>query len=218
VFILANGTLPRLSVSTEYALTTLSSIFPKSLADNISLVFTMCSNPLSINFTDDAVPPSLETAPQLYIDNPLSLLHKYHKMKANGQHKRQLRAASDHVAASEAAALQTMVRFFDWLDDLKPQPTTDILTLFNKSQTIQQKISDTVSQMAQAQDKSEEIKRLIRQIEFGQAVSLPLISYPVFYPTSQDIDVYSKFEQSIETKIWRHDPTDYHNTLCAAPK
>ncbi|KAJ7750688.1 hypothetical protein DFH07DRAFT_1034072 [Mycena maculata] len=202
VLILANGTLPRLSVSTEYALTTLSSIFPKSLADNISLVFTMCSNPLSINFTDDAVPPSLETAPQLYIDNPLSLLHKYLEMKANGQHTRQLRAAREHVVSSEAAALQTMVRFFDWLDDLKPQPTTDILTLFNKSQTIQQQISNTISQMAQAQDKSEEIKRLIRQIEFGQA----------------DIDVYSKFEQSVETKIWRHDPTDYHNTLCAAPR
>ncbi|KAJ7763599.1 hypothetical protein DFH07DRAFT_939252 [Mycena maculata] len=202
VLILANGTLPRLSVSTEYALTTLSSIFPKSLADNISLVFTMCSNPLSINFTDDAVPPSLKTVPQFYMDNPLSLLHKYREMKAKGQHKRQLRAASDHVVASEAAALQTMVRFFDWLDDLKPQPTTDILTLFNKSQTIQQQISDTISQMAQAQDKSEEIKGLIGQIEYGRA----------------DIDVYSKFEQSVETKIWRHDPTDYHNTLCAAPR
>ncbi|KAJ7825753.1 hypothetical protein B0H14DRAFT_2819458 [Mycena olivaceomarginata] len=202
VLILANGTLPRLSVSTEYALTTLSSIFPKSLADNISLVFTMCSNPLSINFTNDAVPPSLKTAPQFYMDNPLSLLHRYREMKAKGQHKRQLRAASDHVVASEAAALQTMVRIFDWLDDLKPQPTTDILTLFIKSQTIQQQISDTASQMAQAQAKSEEIKRLIRQIEYGRA----------------DIDVYSKFEKSIETKIWRHDPTDYHNTLCAAPK
>ncbi|KAJ6506122.1 hypothetical protein DFH09DRAFT_943318, partial [Mycena vulgaris] len=128
-------------------------------------VFTTCSNPLSINFTDDAVPPSLEAAPQLYIANPLSFLRKYREMKANGQHKRQLRAAWDHVVASEATALQTIVRFFDWLDDLKPQPTTDILTLFNKSQTIQQKICDTVSQMAQAQDKSEEIKRLIRQIE-----------------------------------------------------
>ncbi|KAJ6506106.1 hypothetical protein DFH09DRAFT_1289125 [Mycena vulgaris] len=202
VLILANGTLPRLSVSTEYALTTLSSIFPKSLADNISLVFTMCSNPLNINFTDDAVPPSLAIAPQLYIDNPLSLRHKFREMRANGQHKGQLRAASDHVKTSEGAALQTMVRFFDWLDDLKPQPTTDILDLFNKSQTIQQQIGDTVSQMTQAQDKSEEIKKLIRQIEFGQA----------------DIDVYSKFEQSVETKIWRHDPTDYHNTLCAAPR
>ncbi|KAJ6517115.1 hypothetical protein DFH09DRAFT_940500, partial [Mycena vulgaris] len=202
VLILANGTLPRLSVSTDYALATLSSIFPKSLADNISLVFTMCSNPLSINFTDEAVPSSLETAPQLYIDNPFSLFHKYREMKANGQHKRQLRAARDHIVASEAAALQTMVRFFDWLDDLKSQPTTDILDLFNKSQTIQQQISDTVSQMTQAQDKSEEIKRLIRQIEFEKT----------------DIDVYSKFEQSVETKIWRHDPTDYHNTLCAAPR
>ncbi|KAJ7629668.1 hypothetical protein DFH06DRAFT_1225080 [Mycena polygramma] len=201
VLILTNGTQPRLSVSTEYALTTLSSIFPKSLADNISLFFTMCSNPLSINFTDDAVPPSLVTAPQLYIDNPLSLLHKYREMEANGQHKRQLPAAKKRVRASEAAALDTMVEFFDWLDDRQPQPTTDIMNLFDKSQTIQQQIADTVSQMTQAQAKSEEIKRLISQIQDGQA----------------DMDVYSEFEQSVETKNWAHDPTDYHNTLCAAP-
>jgi hypothetical protein len=92
------------------------------------------------------------------------------------------------------------------------------LTLFNKSQTIQQQISDTASQMAQAQAKSEEIKKLIRQIEYGRAVSLALISYPASYPTVQDINIYSKFEKSVETKNWRHDPTDYHNTLCAAPK
>ncbi|KAJ7114280.1 hypothetical protein C8R44DRAFT_740427 [Mycena epipterygia] len=169
VLILANGTLPRLSVSTEYALTTLSSIFPKSLADNISLVLTMCPSPLSINFTDDAVPPSLRKAPQLYIDNPLSLLPKYREMKAKGQYKRQLHAVRDQVVASETAALQTMVRFFDWLDDLNPQPTMDILTLFNKLQTIQQKINDILSQMTQAQDKSEEIRRLTCQIELGQA-------------------------------------------------
>jgi hypothetical protein len=158
VFILANGTLERLSVSTEYALTTLSSIFPKSLAENISFIFTNCSSPLCINFTDDAVPVGLETAPQFYLDNPLSLLQKYREKKAKGQHKRQLRASSDHLVASEAAALQTMVRIFDWLDDLKPQPTTDILTLFNKSQTIQQQISDTASQMAQAQAKAKKSK------------------------------------------------------------
>jgi hypothetical protein len=218
VLILANGTQPRLSVSTEYALTTLTSIFPKSLAGNISLVFTMCSDPLSINFTDDAVPSSLKTAPQFYMNNPLSLLHKYREMKAKGQRKRQLDTARARIDASEAAALQTMVDFFDWLDDLKPQPTTDILTLFNKSETIQQQISDTASQTAQAQAKSEEIERLIHQIEYGREVSLALISYPASYPTAQDIDIYSKFEQLVETKIWRHDPTDYHNTLCATPK
>jgi hypothetical protein len=78
--------------------------------------------------------------------------------------------------------------------------------LDKEKQSIQEQINDTISQMAQAQDKSEEIKRLIRQIEFGQAVSPLLISYPASYPTAQDIDVYSKFEQSVETKIWRHDP------------
>ncbi|KAJ7048353.1 hypothetical protein C8F01DRAFT_117971 [Mycena amicta] len=200
VLILANGTLPRLTVSTDYALTTLSSIFPKSLADNISFVFTMCSNPLNINVTDDAVPPSLERAPQLYIDNPLSLRQKYGEMKAKGQHKGQLRAAGDHILASETAALQTMVRLFDWIDDLRPQPTADILNLFDKSQTIQQQINDTVSQMGQAQAKRDTIEDLIDQIKFGQA----------------DINVYSKFEQSVETKIWKHVPTDYNNTLCAA--
>ncbi|KAJ7729478.1 hypothetical protein B0H16DRAFT_1775960 [Mycena metata] len=177
VLILANGTQPRLSVSTEYALTTLSSIFP-SLSRTTS--------------------PSFLLSPQFYIDNPLSLHHKYREMKAKGRHNRQLH---DHVVSGETAALQTMVRFFDWLDTLKPQPTADILNLFEKSQTIQQRISNTISRWTQTEEKSTEIKKLIRQIEHGKA----------------DIDVYSKFEQTVQTRIWGHEPTDYHNTLCAAP-
>jgi hypothetical protein len=71
--------------------------------------------------------------------------------------------------------------------------------------------------MGQARHKSEIIKRLIRQIEFGQAVSLPLISYPASHPTAQDIDLYSRLKQPFEIKDWKRDSTDYHNTICDAP-
>jgi len=39
VIILANGTEERLGVATDYALTTLSSIFPRTLAENIGIVY-----------------------------------------------------------------------------------------------------------------------------------------------------------------------------------
>jgi hypothetical protein len=45
VLILANGTAQRLTVSIDYALSTLAAMFPNSLAGNIAFVFTICRVP-----------------------------------------------------------------------------------------------------------------------------------------------------------------------------
>ncbi|KAH7106389.1 hypothetical protein BKA62DRAFT_293773 [Auriculariales sp. MPI-PUGE-AT-0066] len=210
VLILANGTLAPPSVITEYTLTTLTSIFPKSLADNIALMFTYCASPLNINFADEAVPHALEKAPQFYIDNPLALLKQYNKMcekfkKRNNmtpdlRGQSQLSASLNHVKNCETAALQTMVKLFDWMDGLNPQPTTEILEIFNQSQDIAQNISDIISQMEQATVKRKRIEKIRHEIELGKA----------------DITSWSKFEQTISTKIWKQVPTSYYNTLCTA--
>jgi len=49
--VLANGTVPRITLGTDYALSTLFSIFPKTLANNIGFIFTNVSSPLHWNFS-----------------------------------------------------------------------------------------------------------------------------------------------------------------------
>ena len=134
VLILANGTVPRITVGTDYALSTLSAIFPKTLAENIAFVFTNVSSRLSWNFSQDTVPEVLKNAPQYLLDNPIALQKKYLELK-NDQDKKVRNKLHKAVKAKEQGALETLVDLFDWLDGLTPQPTTAIVTLYEKSQS-----------------------------------------------------------------------------------
>ena len=174
VLILANGTVPRITVGMDYALSTLSAIFPKTLANNIAFMFTNVSTPLSWNFSQDTVPDVLKDAPQYLLDNPIALQNKYLNLKNDPNMKKMRTRLSKAVKAGEQKALETLVELFDWLDGLKSQPTTDILSLFEKSQVIETKITNTLAQMDQAAAKKAEIKKLIRAFEKNSAVSFHL--------------------------------------------
>ncbi|THU98456.1 hypothetical protein K435DRAFT_795647 [Dendrothele bispora CBS 962.96] len=171
VIILANGTVPRITVGTDYALSTLSSIFPRSLANNIAFLFTNVSSPLSWNFAQDTVPPVLKNAPQYLLDNPLALQKKYLSLKDSPNTTKQLRSdMRAAVKAGEEKALFMLVRMFDWLDGLPAQPTKDILSLYDQAQQIETQINNTLAQMDQAALKRQDIQRAIKELETAKSV------------------------------------------------
>jgi hypothetical protein len=55
-----------------------------------------------------------------------------------------------------------LVKLFDWLDGLEPQPTTEMIALYEKSQAIESKITNTLAQMDQTAAKMAEIKNYWR--------------------------------------------------------
>ena len=71
LIIVANGANPRLNVATDYAITTLASIFPGTLANNIGLLFTNISSPLDWNFEVETLRVELQEAKTFLLDNPL---------------------------------------------------------------------------------------------------------------------------------------------------
>jgi predicted GTPase len=77
VLFMANGTTERLQLATDYAIATLSSIFPHSIASNISFLFTMISNPMAFNFRIESLPDCLQGAEMFNLDNPIALRRKY---------------------------------------------------------------------------------------------------------------------------------------------
>jgi hypothetical protein len=175
VLILANGTVPRLTTSTDYALSTLSAIFPRSLADNIGFLFTQVPNPLSWNFSPDCIPASLTDAPQFKLDNPFALQRKYlqlrtgkHKNPKSGGNLKQLQAI---VTSGEDVALSMLVELFDWLDGLAPQPTRDILDLYQQSQNIETKMQNILSKMDQSAQKKRELENTLVELESTESVS-----------------------------------------------
>ena len=179
ILILANGTVPRITVGTDYSLSTLSAIFPKTLADNIAFIFTNVLNPLASNFSQDSVPQVLKNAPQFHIDNPVSLQKKYidFASKADQSKKKAMAEMRKHVIAGEQKALETMVKLFDWLDDLEPQPTVEIVHLYTISQGIEAKITNTLAQVDQAAAKTGEINQLMVILKKNAEVSSSVFSY-----------------------------------------
>ena len=163
VLILANGTVPRLGVATDYALSTLSSIFPRTLANNIGILFTNLSSSLSWNFDQNSLPDVLRNRDdnQWLLDNPLAMWNKYQEMKTQPKvSKKKLTRHRNDVEEGYQRALEEISTIFDWLDVLEPQPTNDIMSLFETSQQINRDIENAMSRAAQISDKKGKITLL----------------------------------------------------------
>ena len=220
VIILANGTVPRLGVATDYALSTLSSIFPRTLADNIGILFTNVSSPLSWNFDQDSLPDVLRNHDdnQWLLDNPLAMWNKYLQIKAQSNvSRRVLGGLLNAVTEGHQKALEEICTIFDWLDGLKPQPTNDIMNLFEQSQQINRDIENAMSRATQISDKKRKVAEL-NQIADGHEL---VRSFAVCWIYSdfflQTMKQYENFRSVITSKLWVQEDTSRHNTLCAEP-
>ena len=172
VLILANGTVPRLTVGTDYALSTLSAIFPKSLAENVSFMFTNVPSPLSWNFSADTIPEVLRAAEPFLFDNPVALQKKYNALKSDTTKKKVRGILRKAVLAGQERALEELVKLFDWLDRLRSQPTTEIVLLYRMSQDIEATITSTFAQMGQAVTKKAGIDKLVVAVKNDSTVGL----------------------------------------------
>jgi len=159
----------------DYALTTLSALFPKSLADNIAFLLSSVPTPASLNFPDDVILQDLKHAPKFLINNPITLQKNYLKQKGHLD-KKTSKKIKDSMERVEEGALEMLVELFDWLDGLELQPMKEITTLYKKSQDIESKVTDTLTQMNQAVTKMAEIKKLIEVLRNGNAMSFHLPS------------------------------------------
>ena len=179
VLILANGSIPRISVSMDYTFTTLSTLFHKSLANNIAFLLSNVPNEICLNFPDEAIPEVLKRAPKFLINNPIALQKNYLKQK-DSMNERTAEKSEEFVKDAEQDALEMLVELFDWLDGLEPQPTRGIIALYEKYQVINSVITDTLAQTSQAATKRAEIKKLMEDLEKGTDVSfhLPSLRFP----------------------------------------
>ena len=150
VLILANGTVPRVTVGTDYALSTLSAIFPKSLASNIAFMFTNVLTPLHWNFSGDTIPEILKDAPQFIFNNPIALQKKYLKLKDGPSTKKMRTDLRNAVKAGEATALEMLVELYDWLDRLEPLPTVEMFSLHEETPDAEAERGDALTSSDQA--------------------------------------------------------------------
>ena len=162
VLVVANGTVPRVNVGTDYALSALSAIFPKTPSKNIAFLLTNTSNALYRNFSKDNLPDAFKDAPQFLLNNPIALQRKYLRLKGEANARSQRTYFKEAVKASEQDALEMLVDLFDWLDGLEPQPTTKSVSLYEQLHRIVSKATYPLAQYAKA------IRRAIKdKVEAG---------------------------------------------------
>ena len=125
VIILANGTVPRLNVATEYALGSLSSMFRGTLSKSIAILFTNVQNRLARNFEEDSLPEELrgDNYHPFWVNNPVALWKKYQDIRKAGTADDEM---EELIRKSHDRAIQELERFFNWLDKLEPQSTQAI--------------------------------------------------------------------------------------------
>ena len=150
VLVLANGTIPHITVGTDYALSILSAIFPKPLTNNIALLSTNVQNLLQLNLSEGSIPDILKAAPQFLLDNPIALQKKYLKLEKDPSMKNRRSDLRDIIKDGEQGALEMLVELFDWLDSLEPQPTLEIVPLYMTSENNNDMVIDTLAPIDQA--------------------------------------------------------------------
>ena len=156
----------------DYALSALSALFPKSLANNIAFLFSNSPTYLSLNFAQDAIPEVLKDAPQFLLDNPIALQKKFLEFKDDPNKKKMKKEMLREVKHAEERALEMLCDLFDWLDHLEPQPTTEIVDLYKKSHVIESKITDTLTKMDHASDQMAKINEMVEELQKKSAVSV----------------------------------------------
>ncbi|KAJ3757824.1 hypothetical protein EV361DRAFT_283003 [Lentinula raphanica] len=204
VIILANGTLARLGAPTQYALTTISGMFPNSIVENIAFIFTMVSDPTMFNFDRSSLPVELRKAKLWSINNPFAQWNKYQEKLAQDPRTVDddiLEEMNDSVHRSYSKALKMLSQVFSFLDKCKIQPTNSIYNLYVMSTDIEAAISNVIARMDQTESTRNELKKLHNDKaaqEQGQKMN-------------------EKYEEIINTPFFEHEGTgSEHNTLCVA--
>jgi hypothetical protein len=209
ILITVNASTLGNTMESDYALSTLSAIFPKTLASNIAFMFTNVWSPSSWNFSTDAIPEGLKDSPHFLLNNPIALQKRYLKLKDDPRYKPMTTKMLKSVQAGEQMALETLVKLFDWLDGLEPQPAMEISSLYEKYQNIEAKVINILVQRDEEIDTRAEINRLMITLKKHSTVSLSPCLHLALESHArwmQDMDAFSDFDKTVDIPVLKQQP------------
>ncbi|CCM05506.1 uncharacterized protein FIBRA_07729 [Fibroporia radiculosa] len=209
VLVLANGTVPRLGVATDHALSALSAL-PAAPTQKVGFLFTNVSSPLCWSFDEESLPDVLGASPLFRLNNPVAMRAKYLREKkrieaegapssAQNALLSTLRAA---VEDAHRSALGELVKVLDWVDSLAPPPARDDASLFAAAQEIDKTLSDVLAAIGQMVAKKAALTKIKKET----------------HGTTLTTELYRQYQSTITQKVYRQVGTPYHNTLCTTPE
>jgi GTPase SAR1 family protein len=180
VMIFLNGQTSRLPVTTSHTLDVLTSLFPRSIVDNISLIFTR-STVFTFNFRMDILPTELRSSKYWVLENPLIMYEKYQELKADNCPENLLKAAQRKLDDAYDEAVGTLDDWLKWLDDRIAQPTKEIDHLYQMSMQIEANMEAATFAITHLTEQRQLWERIHFELQDAEQVgfSVSLVGTPV---------------------------------------
>ncbi|CAE6518255.1 unnamed protein product [Rhizoctonia solani] len=203
VMIVANGTVERLTLATDYTLNILATLFPRSIVDNIGILFTNTdAGGTGLNFQMHSLPSELRNVQYWCLNNPLSLYKNYSALKAGrGFVRNQESSQKRNIKINYKDAVEVLDDWLEWLDERKSIPTTAIIELYNKSSHIESRLFSTVTSIANLSQLEPHLLGISANLKSAKTLNKDL----------------AKSQKKTPTKIWVLQETSNPNTICTAP-
>ncbi|KAJ4000142.1 hypothetical protein F5050DRAFT_1804369 [Lentinula boryana] len=160
VLILLHGGATRLTLQTDYTLTTISSMLPNSIMDNITCIFTSAVS-LSFNFDLASLPQHFRNAPTWLIDNPFPQWVEYRRILTQPSIDEDiLDDLNECVHRGYKRGLKILSQLFQYLDNRKAHPAQSIFQLYDISMEIEAHISNAITRISSTEDRRTRLKKL----------------------------------------------------------
>jgi hypothetical protein len=148
VMLVINGRNERLFASTRYTMETVATLFPRSIKNNIGIIFTNTDLDGRLNFNMNSLPLELRAARSWRLENPLS---KYKDQlgrirELTDAERRESRQAR-RLAEDYEDVVQTLDNWLEWLGNQEAVPTTAIIELYRKSNEIESRLFDAITSL-----------------------------------------------------------------------
>ncbi|CCO33669.1 hypothetical protein RSOLAG1IB_08494 [Rhizoctonia solani AG-1 IB] len=200
VMIMANGTVQRLGVATDYTLNVITAMFPHSIIDNIGFVFTH-TDPLTFNFQKDSLQPELRTARHWLIQNPLAYYQAYKKLQEQNASAKLLARGKRDLEQFYDDTIESLNDWLGWLDNRQVQPSTGINEIYKVSNDIEASIERALTAVTRQHDERVKWEQIQHDLDTNE----------------QSQGALERLRSEQTAPFWDRQTTARHNTLCIAP-
>ena len=200
ICLIINGTVSRMSPSLKYVLSEIASILPRTMMNNLIVIFTNVSDELDLNFDARELKTFLgkeiKQERQFIINNPFCRVEKAKEKEGNLSHTKIAKSLKKAFEEGREM-LQDMCTA---IKDFEKVHTIEFVTLYNTKQ----KIEREVVKLLMEYDRQRKIERKIRKAKRDAEAALAKKMLHADYKYTEKV---KRHVQIITTK---------HNTLCAA--
>ena len=198
VCLVVNGRQSRMNTNLKLVLTQITSILPRTVLNNLVIVFTNTANVLDLNFDpaefDDFLGAKIGKCRQFCVENPYC---KFEKVKRMQDH-----LSIDEIASNMQSSFKettiVLAKMCEVMRDFKPVPTDYFTRLYEKRQQIEKNVLRILAEYDNSNNLEENTAVAKRNVE--EALTNKMIN--------------KDFTISYEYVKIHADVTDLHNTVC----